>query len=130
VNRADLRFFEPANSFVQPMAFFRSRSRGAARLFERFAKPELQFARGFFGEGDRHDLRHLGAATFNDADDAVDELSCFSCARGGFDDEGVIERVGDEIAIVLVGQNARHGRPLSSMRSAISVFDLRLPRRS
>ena len=65
----------------------------AARFFERLAKPELQLAGGFLGEGDGHDLGHLGAPALDHPDDAVDELGGFAGPCGGFDDERVVEGV-------------------------------------
>ena len=88
---ADLRFFQPAKRVVQPLAFFRSGSRRAARFFELFAKPELQLAGGLLGERDGNDFGHLCAAGFDHPDDAVDELGGFACACGGFDDQRVVQ---------------------------------------
>jgi hypothetical protein len=104
-------------------------------IFERFAKPELQLAGGFLGERDRHDLGHLGAAAFDDTNDTVHQLCGFARARCRFHNECAVQIVLNKIAVGVVCKRdlfsffdfrssfVGHGRPRSSMRSAISFLD-------
>ena len=76
----------------------------ASRLFEGFAQPELQLAGGLFREGNGDNLGDLGPAGFDDADDAADQLGGFAGAGGGFDDERIVERRCNLLAIGLIGK--------------------------
>ena len=102
----------------------------ASRFFERLAQTELQLAGGLFREGDGDDPGDFGPAGFDDAHDAPDQLGGFAGAGGGFDDQRVVERRGNLVAIGLIGKRRAHGRPLNSIRSAICSRDLRRARRS
>ena len=130
MNGADLRFLEPAERAIEPVALLGSACRSSSCLFERLAQTQLQLAGGLFREGNGDDPGHLGAPGFDDAHDTPHQLGGFAGAGGGFHDERVVERCGNLVAIGLIGKRRPHGRFLNSIRSAICSRDLRRARRS
>src|SRR5262249_14030852 len=102
MNRADLRFFEPAERTVEPLALRGLACRVSSCLFEGFTQMELQFSGGLLSEGDGDDPGDLGPAAFNDPHDAPNQLGGFAGAGGGFDYEYVVERGRNLLSIGLI----------------------------
>ena len=97
MDRADLCLFELPKGIVQPTPLPRSGTSGSARLLERFAQPEFELASGLLGKGDGNNLRDLSSSALDDANNSSHELGCFAGAGRGFDDQRVVERVGDQL---------------------------------
>jgi hypothetical protein len=130
VNGADLGFFEPAERAVEPVALRGSAFGCRSCPFERLAQTKLELAGGLFREGHGDDPSHFGPAGLDDPDDAAHQLGGFAGAGGGFDNQSLIERRGDLLAILSIDKGCAHGRFLNSSRSAIWSRDLRRARRS
>ena len=97
VNRADVGLFEIRERRIE--RFARDGVLRAPPLpLERFAQPQLQLARRFFRERDRHELSDARPSGRQDPQDAIDQLGRFAGARRGLDDERVVEVSGDRIA--------------------------------
>src|SRR5262245_65599593 len=92
MNRADLRFFEPAERAVEPRALSGFACGVSSCFFEGLTQTELQFTGGLFSEGGGDDPDDLGPAGFNDAHDAPPQLSGFAGAGGGLDEPCVVKR--------------------------------------
>ena len=86
-----------------------SRSRASRFLcrptlaLQRLTKPQLQLARRLFGERHRDDVLDPRAAGGQHAQDALDEFGRLAGPGRRFDDQRVVERIGDVIAGVLIG---------------------------
>src|SRR6188474_2863361 len=113
MNGADLRLFEPAERTVQPVTLFRILGRLSSRLFERLAQTKFQLTGRLFCERNSDDSGDLGTAGLDDAHDTPYQLRGFTGAGGGLDDQRLIERGGNLVAISAIRKCRLHGRPLN-----------------
>ena len=111
MNCADLRFFEPPERAVEPVALVGGRF--SSCLFEGLTQAELQLAGGLFREGDGNDPGNFGTAGFDDAHDPPHQLGGFAGAGGGFDYQCVVEHRRNLLSIGLISKRRCHGWPLS-----------------
>src|SRR5262249_34139690 len=126
VNRAQVGFFEALDGLLETSCGIAARCGLDACALELFAQPQLQLAGSLLAERHRDDLRDLGPARLNQADDAPDELGRLAGPGSGFDDQRVVERLADQMTIVC--SQPAHDIFLSASRSATS--GLRSVRRS
>jgi hypothetical protein len=110
VDGADVRLLQARERSVQPDAHGRSRGSLRANMVEVLAQPQLQLPRGLLSERHRHDLADRRTAFCEHPDDAPDERGGLARARGGFNDERLVECRLDQRARVGV----RHGISLSA----------------
>ena len=132
VNGVDVRVFERRERALEPLPHVGVDRFGAVTL-QGFAQAELQFARRFLGEGDRHDLGHRRPPGRDGHQDAVHQLGRLPGARRRFDNQRLVERIADRasgvgIRTIAVGhhqcsettldeENVEHG---TTNRSGIS----------
>src|SRR5436190_4464805 len=129
VNCAHVRFLELLHRALEALDHNRI-IRGVTFMLEALAKPELQFTRGLFRERDRDNFPDVRATFTKDGQDAVDQFRRLASARGGFDNDRLVDRLTDDTARVVVGavDNHAHGRLRSASRSASLSCGLRATR--
>ncbi len=116
VDRADVRFLEPLDGAAEVRGLGARRRGRQPRVLQHFAEPQLQLAGGLLGEGHRDDLGNPGAAALDQPHDPPDQLRGLAGTGGGLDDQRLVERFGDEPAILGVG-GRHHENFLSASRS-------------
>ena len=92
---ADVGFFELRERGVERRLACSSLRLGRALALEPLAQPQLQLARRFLGERDRDNLVRPSARPSRGSARSGHELGRLAGAGSGFDDERVVERVGD-----------------------------------
>ena len=130
VDGADGGFLEMFEGLFEMPALFGGRLQ--TRTVETLAKPQLQLSGGFVREGDRDNAVDAGDSGAKDVQDAPDEFGGLAGAGGGFDDEGLGERVADAVARASVietgSRRGVHGRLRNWFNGSSSLADLRRTR--
>jgi hypothetical protein len=94
---------------------------GQPGCFEFRVKPLLQFRRGFAGKGDRHHRFDAALFVSQQRDHPRHQLRGLAGARGGLDEQIVVEFSRDPVALGLVGRFV-HGFFGRSSRNGASVL--------
>src|SRR6516162_6611572 len=107
------------------------RARGCAPplLLESGADSELQLTRRFLGEGEGRDALHRAAPFGEDVDQPPDELGRLAGARRRLNDQRLIERCPDTVALGLI-REVIHGQLLSARSGPSGPWSFRAVRRS
>ena len=110
VDRADPRFLQAGDGLFQIPAARRARGGAPALLLQPGAQPQLQLAGRPLGEGHGDDGVHLPTALGEHVDKPDDQLGGLARARGGLDDQRLVERGPDALALGVIDEGVRVAR--------------------
>src|SRR5207248_2773974 len=122
VYRPDGSLLERLERILETLSLMHNESR-RARFVQLLPQPDLQLARCFMGERDRHDPVHFGEPFRENTHDPRHQLGCFAGSGGRFNNQTLVERLTNDSPRLEIGPGCLLRRR-HSVTSSGQVIDL------